>query len=103
MTDAHADEPTFEASLLQLEETVRALEDGQLGLEDALARYEEGVGLIKRCYARLRDAEQRILHLTGLNDAGAPVLQAFKHDATAAKSDGAAPVRLTRTRVDEIQ
>ena len=30
---------------------MRDLEDGRLGLEDALARYEHGVGLIKRCYA----------------------------------------------------
>src|SRR5207247_8130370 len=94
MNEPHADELTFEQSLVQLERTVRELEDGQLGLEDALARYEEGVGLIKRCYARLREAEQRILQLTGTNDAGEPVLQPFQHDATASKSsDVAAAVR----------
>ena len=85
MNEPHADERTFEDSLVQLERTVRELEDGQLGLEDALARYEEGVGLIKRCYGRLREAEQRILQLTGMNDAGEPILQAFKHEATAGK------------------
>ena len=105
MNEQSAAELTFEQSLVQLERTVRDLEDGQLGLEDALAHYEEGVGLIKRCYGRLRDAEQRILQLTGMNDAGAPVLQPFKHEATASKSgDVAASVRrATRKRVDEIE
>ena len=57
------DELTFEQSLPELEGTVRDLEDGRLGLEASLARYEQGVGLLKRCYAQLRQAEQRILQL----------------------------------------
>ena len=74
--------PTFEQSLAQLEQIVRDLEDAQLGLDEALGRYEQGVGLIKRCQAQLQQAEQRILLLTGIED-GQPVLQAFKHEATA--------------------
>ena len=105
MNESPVVELTFEQSLVQLERTVRELEDGQLGLEDALARYEEGVSLIKRCYGRLREAEQRILQLTGMNDAGAPVLQPFKHEATASKSgDVATPARrVVRKRADEIE
>jgi exodeoxyribonuclease VII small subunit len=99
MSEPHSEEPSFEDSLLQLERTVRELEDGQLGLEDALARYEEGVSLIKRCYSRLREAEMRILELTGTNEAGEAVLQAFKHEATTS----AAPRRAVRKRVDEIE
>jgi exodeoxyribonuclease VII small subunit len=83
MTES-ADRPSFEDALLQLEQTVRELEDGRLGLDEALARYEQGVGLIKSCHARLRQAEQRILLLTGVDDAGQPVLQPFQHEATAA-------------------
>jgi exodeoxyribonuclease VII small subunit len=71
--------------MLALERTVRELEEGQLGLEDALARYEQGVGLIKRCYGQLRDAEQRILLLTGLEETGPPILQPYRH----APTDGA--------------
>jgi exodeoxyribonuclease VII small subunit len=78
-----ADTPTFEESLVDLERLVRELEDGRLGLEDALARYEQGVGLIKRCYQRLREAEQRILVLSGADGDGRPVLQPFQHEATA--------------------
>src|SRR5436309_14677832 len=73
---------TFEQSLAELEQIVRDLEDAQLGLDEALRRYEQGVGLIKRCQAQLQEAEQRILLLTGVED-GQPVLQAFKHEATA--------------------
>jgi exodeoxyribonuclease VII small subunit len=75
---------TFEESLIELERMVRELEDGRLGLDEALARYEQGVGLIKYCQQQLRQAEQRILLLTGTDEEGQPVLQPFKHEATAA-------------------
>jgi exodeoxyribonuclease VII small subunit len=76
-------EPSFEESLAELERLVRALEDGTAGLDDALAHYERGIGLIRHCQARLRQAEQRILMLTGLDGEGAPLLQPFAHEATA--------------------
>jgi exodeoxyribonuclease VII small subunit len=83
MNDARANGQTFEESLLKLERMVRDLEDGQLGLEEALARYEQGVGLIKSCYQQLRQAEQRILMLTNVDEEQQPILQPFKHEATA--------------------
>jgi exodeoxyribonuclease VII small subunit len=83
MGEANADNLTFEQSIQELERAVRDLEDGQIGLEESLARYEQGVGLVHRCYSQLRKAEQRILELTGTDDAGQPVLAAFKHEATA--------------------
>jgi exodeoxyribonuclease VII small subunit len=82
MNETPQENLTFEQSLIELERTVNVLEDGQLGLDEALARYEQGVGLIKRCYTRLREAEQRILVLTGADDDGQPILQPFKHEAT---------------------
>ena len=82
MSTSPSDELTFEQSLAELEQVVRDLEDAQLGLDEALGRYERGVGLIKRCQAQLQQAEQRILLLTGVEE-GQPVLQAFKHEATA--------------------
>jgi exodeoxyribonuclease VII small subunit len=83
VSEARAGKRTFEESLLELERMVRELEDGQLGLEDALARYEQGVGLIKSCYQQLQQAEQRILLLTGVDEEQKPILQPFKHEATA--------------------
>jgi exodeoxyribonuclease VII small subunit len=99
MNEPEADSLTFEQSLIELERTVRELEDGRLGLDDALGRYEQGVGLIKRCYTRLREAEQRILLLTGVEQDGVPVLQPFKHEATVTRND---PKRL-RARPAEPQ
>jgi exodeoxyribonuclease VII small subunit len=83
MNELRKDGKSFEESLLELERMVKELEDGRLGLEDALARYEQGVGLIKSCYQQLRQAEQRILLLTGVDDEQQPILQPFKHEATA--------------------
>ena len=65
MSDSPPDNLTFEQALAELEGIVHELEDGQIGLEESLARYEKGVGLLKRCYGQLRQAEQRILLLTG--------------------------------------
>jgi exodeoxyribonuclease VII small subunit len=82
MGDSPSKNLTFEQSLAELDGIVRDLEDGQLGLEEALTRYEAGVGLLKRCYARLREAEQRILLLTGTDAEGHPLTQPFEHTAT---------------------
>lgn len=88
MTEQPADPLPFEEALIQLERAIRDLEDGRLGLDDALARYEQGVVLVRRCYAQLREAEQRILLLTGVDDNNQPILTPFKHEATfAARPD----------------
>ena len=90
---------TFEQSLAELERVVRDLEDGQLGLEDALARYETGVGLLKRCYTQLQFAEQRILVLTGTDPDGQPLTQLFEHSATAETAN--AEGKRKRKKIDE--
>jgi exodeoxyribonuclease VII small subunit len=80
---------TFEQALTDLEAVVRELEEGKIGLEDALERYERGVGLLKHCYSLLRTAEQRIMKLTGLDAQGRPILEAFAagaEEAPAAKA-----------------
>ena len=57
-------QPTFEASVAQLEQIVAAIESGQIGLEESLAKYEQGMELVKRCRAILDNAEKRIEQLT---------------------------------------
>jgi exodeoxyribonuclease VII small subunit len=86
-TDANV--PSFEESLAELEAVLRALEDGSTGLEESLACYEKGVGLLKHCYGQLRRAEQRVLLVTGDEAAGQP----FNGAPTAE-----APAALKRTR-----
>jgi exodeoxyribonuclease VII small subunit len=50
----------FEAALERLEAIVDRLEQGDLELEEALAAFEEGVALTRRCAGQLEDAERRI-------------------------------------------
>lgn len=54
------EELPFEAALERLEEIVQRLEAGDLPLEEALAAFEEGVGLSRRCAQQLDAAERRI-------------------------------------------
>ena len=83
MNSPQQDNDSFEHCLAELERIVRDLEGGELGLEDSLARYETGVRLLKQCYARLQQAEQRILLLAGIDSDGKPVTRPFDHNATA--------------------
>lgn len=52
--------PSFEKDLEKLEETVRALEEGGLALDDSLKRFEEGIKLAGRCEKALTEAEKKI-------------------------------------------
>ncbi len=54
---------SFEKALSRLDEIVRHLENGDLPLNDSLALYEEGAGLITACSKMLDEAEQRIVQL----------------------------------------
>ncbi|MGH9868373.1 MAG: exodeoxyribonuclease VII small subunit [Candidatus Polarisedimenticolia bacterium] len=54
------DEPTFEGALEQLETIVKALEEGELSLDDSLKMFEDGVKLARFCGSKLDDAERRI-------------------------------------------
>jgi exodeoxyribonuclease VII small subunit len=76
----------FEQALGELDRILRELEDGTTTLDDALARYERGVGLLRQCYAQLRDAEQKIQQLAGLTEDGKPYLKPFEHTAAVEKA-----------------
>jgi exodeoxyribonuclease VII small subunit len=72
------DLPCFEDSLAELEDIVHQLEEGQLGLEEALASYEQGVKHLKHCYALLQQAERKIELLTGVKDDGTAITEPFQ-------------------------
>lgn len=61
---------SFEEALEKLEQVVRQLEDGQLGLSESLARYEEGVRHLKHCHDALASAERKIELLTSVDARG---------------------------------
>lgn len=69
--------PSFEASLGKLEQIVLQLEQGDIGLADAMTRYEEGVKLLGSCYKQLEQAEARIELLSGVDAEGNPVTAPF--------------------------
>ena len=54
---------TFEQSVLRLEEIVHHLEAGDMPLNDTLALFEEGTGLISACSKMLDEAEQKVVKL----------------------------------------
>ena len=54
---------TFEQALAKLEKLADAIEQGKIGLEDSVAKYEEGMTLLKHCRDILASAEQRIIKL----------------------------------------
>lgn len=51
---------TFEKSIQQLEKIVQELESGDLPLEKAIQRFEEGMALSKRCSKMLDATEKKI-------------------------------------------
>ncbi len=58
--DKKGDTENFEASLERLENIVREMEDGKLGLETMIERFEEGRKLIGFCSKKLNEVERRI-------------------------------------------
>jgi len=98
MPDTPDNNLSFEQALTDLEQIVRALEDGQIGLEDSLAHYEKGVGLLKRCYGQLRQAEQRIQLLAGVDEEDKPLARPFQHHST----EEAAKPRLLAEEVEKV-
>lgn len=52
--------PSFDDGLDRLENLVQQLEGGALGLEEALARYEEGVQLSQALQSQLNEAQRRV-------------------------------------------
>lgn len=59
-----SEEIKFEKALERLEKIVADLEAGNIPLEDALKKYEEGVKLSALCQNRLARAEKKIEVLT---------------------------------------
>ncbi len=59
---------TFEEAMTRLEEIVRALEGGNVPLDESLVLFEEGISLVRFCNSRLEAAEQKVRLLTVAQD-----------------------------------
>lgn len=54
---------TFEEALAQLEEITEQIEQGKIGLEESITKYEQGMALVKQCRDILSKAEHKIQEL----------------------------------------
>ena len=54
---------SFETSLKRLQEISDLLESEEVGLEDSIKLYEEGIKLSKECYGSLEKAELKVEQL----------------------------------------
>lgn len=70
---------TFEQSMNRLDEIVRVLEGGEVGLEESIALFEEGTKLAAKCTTLLDEAELKVTKLMQGPD-GTPVEEELSHD-----------------------
>ena len=57
---APAKKERFEDQLRIVEDVVKSLESGKLGLEESLEKYEAGIAALRGCYRILEEAERKI-------------------------------------------
>ena len=63
-SDQAPDGLTLKESLMAIEKIVEDLEDGEIPLEDALQRFEQGMKLIEQCQDKLTKVEKKLKILT---------------------------------------
>ncbi len=83
-----AEAPKFEEGLAGLEKLVDELENGDLGLDEALKRFEKGVKLSAQLQAALEGAQRKVEKLAQGSD-GEARLEPFDDDE--AEAEVAAP------------
>ncbi len=67
---------TFEENLQRLEAIVRAMERGDVALEESLKLFQEGTELVRQCGKLLDDAQLQVKKVMTAAD-GSPVLEDF--------------------------
>ncbi len=68
--------PTFEENMARLEQIVRAMERGDVPLEESLKLFQEGTELVSTCNRMLDNAQLQVKKITGVSD-GTPVEESF--------------------------
>ncbi len=67
---------TFEENLKRLEAIVRAMERGDVVLEESLKLFQEGTELVRQCGKLLDDAQLQVQKVMTAAD-GSPVMEEF--------------------------
>ena len=67
---------TFEQSMARLEQIVRAMERGDVALEESLKLFQEGTELVRSCGKLLDEAELQVKKIMTAPD-GSPVEEDF--------------------------
>ena len=67
---------TFEESMVRLEQIVRAMERGDVPLEESLKLFQEGTDLVRSCGKLLDDAQLQVNKIITAAD-GSPVEEEF--------------------------
>jgi len=78
--DPTDEKPTFESSMLQLDQIVRKLESNSLGLDSALAEYANAVEHVRFCQQQLATARRKIEKLRGITSQGKAVTETWEDD-----------------------
>jgi len=60
-------EKTFEENMVELQEIVEKLENGDVNLDDAIEEFQKAMDLIKSCDAKLKEAEETISKIVDEN------------------------------------
>ena len=68
--------PTFEENMQRLEQIVRAMERGDVPLEESLNLFREGTELVRTCGKLLDEAELQVKKIT-VGENGTPVEEKF--------------------------
>jgi len=70
---------TFEESMSRLEQIVRAMERGDVALEESLKLFQEGTELVKNCGKLLDEAQLQVNKIMVAAD-GSPVEEVFESE-----------------------
>ena len=68
--------PTFEENMQRLEQIVRAMERGEVPLEESLKLFQEGTELVRTCGKLLDEAQLQVKKIAVAED-GSPVEEDF--------------------------
>ena len=71
---------SFESNMQRLEQIVRAMERGDVALEESLKLFQEGTELVRSCNELLDNARLQVKMIMTAPD-GSPVEEDFPHDS----------------------